>query len=177
MCASTPNVVVLAAVQGEQSNVHYLHPVSLSSSIKPAAVQNVSYDPSRGSTLLFTTDLQGWTALPISSSLPSLPLLMWFTGDRILYLSLDLYTATPQFHWSYPVDDRSGDHFIYSNLTRSYGSFSAVNDIGSGPASSSSPPSRMLPARVAAPTSPSTSPPPPSVRNRRHSRPGRRVAQ
>ena len=133
LCASTPNVVVLAALKGDESNVHYLHPVSLSTSTKSAAVQNVTYDPSHGSTLVFTTDLQGWTAVPLSSSRPSLPLLLWFTGDRGLYLSLDLHSLTPRFHWSYPLDDRMEGHFIYSNYTHSYWSFNAVNDIGSGP--------------------------------------------
>ena len=132
LCASAPNVVVLAALKGEQSNLHYLHPVSLSTSTKSAPSQNVTYDPSHGSSLLFTTDLQGWIANPLSTTRPFLPLLEWFTGDRILYLSLDLHTRTPRFHWSYPVDDRGG-HVVYSELTQSYWAFTAVNNIGGGP--------------------------------------------
>ena len=128
-----PSLVVLCAQEGPTTNTHYLHPLSLSSPTKSPSPQNVTFSPSTGSHVVFTTDLSGWLAYPASSSLPTLPLLEWFLGDAVTFLSLDLHTLTPRLHWTSPVDDRMGGRFVYVNSSQSYWSVTAVNDIGSGP--------------------------------------------
>ena len=134
--AATDEVVVLAVSSGDWSddlNVHYLHRISLSTTSSSASLQNVSYDAANGSHLLLTTDLHNWDLSPASTSLPSQPLLLWYTGLSAQYLSLDLPSRTLRLHWAYPNDDRQGARLAFIEDSRSYWGVLGVNYIGSGP--------------------------------------------
>ena len=141
-CAPTPSsydVFLFCAHVGpyaDSVNVHYLQPLHLSTASPSPSPQNVSYSATNLSRTLFTTDLHGWLAFPVSPTPASSPLLLWLTGSSALYFSLDLRaspTPTPRLHWSYPLDERAGSHLTYLQSGQSYWGATAVNDIGGGP--------------------------------------------
>jgi len=123
-------------------NTIYLHPLVLSSSSPTPPSQNVSFNRSGGSILLFTTDLHGHIAIPISDDRPNHPLVLSYTSYSLQYISIDItpsaYVPTLQLHWDFPfffdpgqIWPRGGAKVVYLAQQDSYFGSIGVNDISS----------------------------------------------